>query len=70
MEYQRFLKFQKEYDIYTLQRKFLQNYEQYIFQAANNNEAVNSLVQKHTKDGKLDADELISLINSVLDEKY
>jgi hypothetical protein len=70
MEYQRFLRFQKEYDIYTLQRKFLQNYEQYILQAANNNEAVNSLVQKHRKDGKLDADELISLINSVVDEKY
>jgi hypothetical protein len=70
IEYQRFLRFQKEYDICTLQRRFLRNHEQYIVQIANNNEVVNSLIQKQRKDGKMDADELISLINSILDEKY
>lgn len=70
IEYQRFLRFEKEYDIYTLQRKFFQYYEQEIFRAANNNEAVSSLVQKHRKDGKLDAEELITLIKSTHDEKY
>ena len=34
------------------------------------NEAMSSLVQKHRKNGKLNADELISLVNSILDEKF
>jgi hypothetical protein len=70
IEHQRFLRFEKQYDIYTLQKKIFQYYEQDIYRAANNNEAVSLLVQKHRKDGKLDADELIGLINSTLDAKY
>lgn len=68
IEYQRFLRFEKEYDIYTLERKFFQNYEKDLLNA--NNYTVNSLVQKYKKDGKLGADEFISLINVILNEKY
>jgi len=68
-EYQRFLRLENEYDIYTLQTKFFQNFEQELLSAKDNN-AVNSLVEKYRKDGKLVADEFIALINLMQNERF
>ncbi len=69
IEYQRFLRLENEYDIYTLQTKFFQKFEQQLLGAKNNN-AVNSLVEKYRKDGKLVADEFIALINLMQNERF
>jgi biotin operon repressor len=66
-EYQRFLRF-VEYNIDALQKKFFRYLQQDLLTA--NNNTINSLVEKFRKDGKLTIDEFITLMKSLLDERY
>jgi biotin operon repressor len=66
-EYQRLLRF-VESDIVVLQKKFFLYLKQDLLTA--NNNTINSLVEKFRKDGKLTIAEFITLIKSLLDERY
>lgn len=69
-EYQRFLRLENEYDTYTLQIKFFQNFEQQLLTSKYYNNELNPLVEKYRKNGKLVADDFIGLIKTLLKETY
>ena len=66
-EYQRFLRF-VESDVVVLQKKFFLYLKQDLLTA--NNNTINSMIEKFRKDGKLTIAEFITLIKSLLDERY
>jgi hypothetical protein len=66
-EYQRYLRL-REYDVSFLLKKFLLHFKQELL--TTNNDTIISLREKYGKDRRLTIDECITLISSLINEKY